>query len=84
MLKVVLNKYIAAALRHAHYEILEGKEGFYGSIPQLPGVWAQAGTLEECREELSSALEDWLLFSLSRQQPVPAMDGIDLSVREVA
>lgn len=84
MLKVVLNKYIAAALRRAHYEILDGDEGFYGSIPELPGVWAQAATLEECREELSSALEDWLLFSLSRQQTIPEMDGIDLSVRVVA
>ena len=80
----MLNKYISAALRHAHYEMLESNEGFYGSIPGIEGVWAQATTLEECREELSSALEDWLLFSLSRHQPIPELDGIDLTVREVA
>ena len=80
----MLNRYITAALRQAHYEILEGQEGFYGSIPGLDGVWAQAETLEECREELSAALEDWLLFSLARQQPIPEMEGISLTVREVA
>ena len=80
----MINKYIAAALRHAHYEMLEGDEGFYGSIPLLPGVWAQATTLEACREELQSALEDWLLFSLARQQPIPVVEGIELTVREVA
>ena len=76
----MLNSYITAALRQAHYEILEGNEGFYGSIAPLLGVWAQAATLEDCREQLKSALEDWLLFSLSRQQPIPTMDGVDLAV----
>lgn len=80
----MINQYIAVALRRAHYELLENGEGFYGSIPQLPGVWAQAATLEDCREELKSALEDWLLFSLSRQHPIPVVDGVDLSIREVA
>lgn len=71
-------------LVRAHYEVLENDEGFYGSIPGFEGVWANAETLEACREELKSALEDWLLFSLSRRLPVPCIDGIDLAVREVA
>ena len=78
---VVINQYIAVALRRAHYELLENGEGFYGSIPELAGVWAQSLTLEECRDELKSALEDWLLFSLSRQGPIPVLKGIDLVVR---
>jgi predicted RNase H-like HicB family nuclease len=81
---LVINEYITVALRRAHYELLEGGEGFYASIPELAGVWAQAATLEECRDGLKSALEDWLLFSLSRQLPIPAMDGVDLVIREVA
>jgi predicted RNase H-like HicB family nuclease len=80
----VLNQYIAAALRRAHYEVLENGEGFYGSIPELTGVWAQASTLEECRDALSSALEDWLLFSLLRQHAIPVIGGIDLAIRDVA
>ena len=80
----MLSRYIEAALGQAQYEILADEGGFYGSIPALAGVWAYAESLEECREELKSALEDWLLFSLSRRQPIPALAGIDLTVREVA
>lgn len=80
----MISQYIAIALGRAHYELLENGEGIYGSIPDLLGVWAQADTLEACREELKSALEDWLLFSLSRQQPIPVLGGVDLTVREVA
>jgi hypothetical protein len=29
-------------------------------------------------------LEEWLLFRLSRQLPVPILHGMDLVVREVA
>jgi hypothetical protein len=29
-------------------------------------------------------LEEWLLYRLSRQLPVPIVDGIDLVAREVA
>lgn len=50
----------------AHYELLDEKEGFCGEIPGFQGVLAQAATLEECREELASTLEDWLLFRISR------------------
>lgn len=80
----MINRYIAAALRRAHYEILEDGGGFYGSIPGFQGVWAQAATLEECREELQSTLEGWLLLSFSRHMEIPVVDGIDLAVREVA
>lgn len=80
----MISRYIAQALGRAHYEILENDEGFYGSIPGFEGVWANAPTLEACLEELRSALEDWLVFSLSRQLPIPYLGGIDLAVREVA
>ncbi|MGD0199889.1 MAG: type II toxin-antitoxin system HicB family antitoxin [Bryobacteraceae bacterium] len=80
----MLQKYIRTAMRRAHYEMIEGAQPFYGSIPECQGVWAAAETLEACREELESALDDWILFRLSRQLEVPVIDGIDLAVREVA
>ena len=80
----MINRYIAAALKRAHYEMLENNEGFFATIPDLPGLWAQAAPLEECREELQSSLEGWLLLSLSRHMEIPVLDGIDLAVREVA
>jgi predicted RNase H-like HicB family nuclease len=70
-------------MRGAKYELLE-EGGYYGSIPGLEGVWADAVSLEQCRDELEEVLEEWLLFRLSRQLAVPVVDGIDLVVREVA
>ena len=67
----------------AHYELLGDGEGFYGEIPGFQGVLAQGDTLETCREELESTLEDWLLFRISRQLPIPAVEGVDLAIREV-
>jgi predicted RNase H-like HicB family nuclease len=79
----MLSEYLRAALARAHYELLGGGEGFYGEIPGFQGVYAQAGTLEACREELASTLEDWLLFRISRHLPTPVLDGMDLTVKEV-
>ena len=75
----MLTAYIQAAMRHATYEILEDNEGFYGEIPGLQGVWSNADTLEGCREELQSVLEDWILFRLRRGLEVPMVDGLDLN-----
>lgn len=65
----------------AHYQLLGDGEGFYGEIPGFQGLYAQADTLEACRDELASTLEDWLLFRISRNLPIPVLDGIDLAVR---
>jgi len=70
-------------MRGAKCELLEG-DAYYGSIPGFEGVWADAASLEECRDEIEEVIEEWLLFRLSRQLPVPVADGIDLVVREVA
>ena len=75
----MLTSYIQSALRKAKYKILEEGE-YYGEIPGFQGVWASAGTLEECREKLSNALETWLLFRISRNLKVPKVGKYDLSV----
>lgn len=80
----MLSEYLKAAMRKAHYELLDGDEGFYGDIPGFQGVYAQATTLEMCREELSSTLEDWILFRISRHLAIPILDGMNLEVKEVA
>ena len=79
----MLSAYLRAAMGKAHYELLGGGEGFYGEIPGFQGVFAQADTLESCREELASTLEDWLLLRISRHLPIPVLDGMDLAVKEV-
>ena len=76
----MLGAYLGAAMRRAHYEILPDGEGYYGEIPGLDGVWANAATLEACREELLSALEDWVVAGLRLGHDLPDLDGIALSV----
>ncbi len=80
----MLTAYIRAAMRRAHYEIIEDDGSFYGSIPVIPGIWANANTLEACRDELESVLEGWLLLSIADHSPIPEIDGNRLDVREVA
>lgn len=72
-------------MTYAKYEILED-DGFYGAIPNCPGVWASEETLEACRDELQSVLEDWILVRISDRLPLPIIDEINLnpSQQEVA
>ena len=76
----MITQYIQAAMRKAKYEILEGNEGFYGEILGFDGVWANANTLEKCREELAEVLEEWILFHLADNTPLPKVGGINLKV----
>lgn len=75
----MLTKYIQAAMHRATYELLSDGT-FYGEISGFQGVWANATTLEACREELQSALEDWILVKISDRLPLPIIDGIDLNI----
>ncbi|MHB8646125.1 MAG: type II toxin-antitoxin system HicB family antitoxin [Thermomicrobiales bacterium] len=74
----MLTKYIEAAMRHAEYEIIEDDNSFYGHIPGFSGLWANALTLEGCREELPSVLEDWILIGIRWKSALPVIEGIDI------
>ena len=80
----MLIAYIRAAMKRAHYEILSDDASFYGEIPGLQGVYANAATLEECREELESVLEDWILLGLQLGHELPMVEGIDLNLKQAA
>lgn len=72
----MLTRYIQAAMRLARYEMMEDQGPFYGHIPECPGVWATAKTLEDCREELQEVLEDWVALGLRLGHPLPEIGGI--------
>ena len=80
----MLTKYIHTALRHAKYEILDDHGSFYGEIPVCNGVYANAMTIEECREQLEEVLEEWILLRVYKNLPLPVVDGIELTINEVA
>lgn len=74
----MLEEYIAEAMKQAHYELIEDEEPFYGEIPSLAGVWATGKTLEECRENLKSVLEEWIVLSLRKGLELPELNGISI------
>jgi predicted RNase H-like HicB family nuclease len=80
----MLTSYLRAAMHQARYEIVEDDGSFYGEIPAIRGIWANAQTLEACREELESVLEGWVLLSIADHSPIPEIDGNRLEIREVA
>jgi predicted RNase H-like HicB family nuclease len=80
----MLLEYIDAAMRYAKYEILQEDGSFYGEISECNGVYANADNLEDCRKELMEVLEDWILLRIYKNLSLPIIDGLELSVKEVA
>lgn len=80
----MLTDYLNAAMHAAHYELIEGDAAFYAEIPGFQGVYANAATLEACRDELREVLEEWVLLRVSRKLTLPAVDGLELRITEIA
>ena len=78
----MLLQYIQTALEFAHYEIIKDEEPFYGEVPMLAGVWGTGKTLEECRRNLAEAIEDWMLFSIAKGLPIPALGQVAIHLPE--
>jgi len=65
----MLTEFIHKKLQEAKYKIL--KDGsYFGEIPGLKGVWANARNLEDCRKELQGVLEDWLLLKVQAKEKI--------------
>jgi predicted RNase H-like HicB family nuclease len=77
----MISAFIKAALCRAHYELMEDGR-FFASVPECTGCWAEGASLEECRDELQSTLEDWLLLGLQLGHSLPVIDGLDLNRQE--
>jgi len=80
----MLTDYIRGAMHQARYELLPDGEGYFGEIPLLQGVWANAPTLELCREELQKVLEGWVVLGLRLGHTLPVIAGVDLNAPLVA
>lgn len=81
----MLTQYVQAAMGRAKYEILQDDGSYYGEIPDCRGVYANANTLEDCRDKLATVLEDWILFRIYNHLTIPTIEGIELTVkRELA
>lgn len=73
----MLTEFIVKQLKKARYKLLKNGT-YFGEIPGMKGVWANAKNLEDCREELKSAFEDWILFKLKDGDAIPGLKvGVD-------
>jgi len=66
----MLSEFIEKKLKMAKYKLLEDSI-YFGEIPGLMGVWANAKNLEDCRQKLQEVLEDWLLLKVRDKENVP-------------
>ena len=79
----MLNEYIKAAIKEAKYKTLEDGSWF-AEIPQLPGVWANGKSIEECRSELIEVLEEWLLLKIRDNDPIPPINNVSILINKLA
>lgn len=76
----MLSDYIERQLKKAAYKLLDDRT-YYGEIPGIQGIWANAQTLEDCRNELRDVLESWIVVKLKHQETIPDFD-ISIDPRE--
>ena len=77
----MLTEYIEEALKRARYEMIKDEEPYYGDVKELQGIWATGKTLEECRNNLKEVIEGWILLSIKRGLPIPALGKTE--IREI-
>ena len=78
----MLLTYIQKALEKAQYKMLDDKT-WYADIPGFEGVWANAKTVEECRQELVEVLEEWLVLKIRDRDPIPVFEGAEIKIIEM-
>ncbi len=66
----MLGDYIEKKLKTAHYKLLDDRT-YFGEVPSVRGVWANAKTLETCREKLREVLEEWVLLKVRDRETIP-------------
>ena len=74
----MLTDYINAAMTRAKYKIIDDGT-YFGEVPRLEGVWANAKTLEIGRQELQEVLEDWLIVKLRDGDTIPRVGRVQLA-----
>ena len=67
--RVIPADYVSQLLAYTVYDKLAGGN-YAGRIPQCKGVVTFRATLRECKDELHSTLEDWILVGLKLGHPL--------------
>lgn len=72
----MLSHYILRQMKRARFKRLTDGT-YFGEIPGIRGVWANARTLSASRMQLREVLEDWMVLSLKMDKKIP---GFSVSV----
>jgi len=76
-------EYCQKAIEKAEYKQL--KDGtWFAEIPGFKGLWANGEKVEECRKELISVLEEWIILKLRDNDPIPEVGGLKIEIKELA
>ena len=75
----ILAEYIETAMQDADFVIFVEDGTYFGQIYGFQGVWANADTLEECRQELREVLEGWILLGIERGHEIPVLPSMNLA-----
>lgn len=78
----MIQEYIQKAVKKAKYKMLEDG-GWFAEIPGFEGVWANANSIEECRQELIDVLEEWLILKLRDGDPIPSIEGLTIKIQSM-
>ncbi len=78
----MIQDFLTTNLNKATYEIIDNGKRFYGEIKDLRGVWALGKTLEECRRNLMTTVEGWLILRLKKNLPIPNFKFPKVSISE--
>ena len=76
-------EYCKKVIERAEYKkLVDGS--WFAEIPGFQGVWANGDSVEQCRNELVTVLEEWLLLKVRDGDSVPEVAGLKVEIREVA
>jgi len=76
-------EYCQKAMDKADYKKLED-DTWFAEVPGLRGVWANGKTVEKCRKELVTVLEEWIILKLRDDDPIPEIDGFTIQIKQSA
>lgn len=77
-IRYVLTDYLTAAMESAAFRELDDGS-VAGRIAGCEGLVVFGDTIDECRDELRSTLEEWVLLGLKLGHQLPVFAGINLN-----
>ena len=72
-------KYISNWMKKAEYKYDKSVNSWIGYINGFPGIYAQADTIEDVRNDLVSSLEDYILIDIKKNYSKRKVPGFAFS-----